>query len=893
MKNTKKVVSLSELAKPGRRYQRQVWLAVFSMLAFMVIYFALASWFGWTAYRLFADPSPTLGDVLVGGGCGFMAVFMLKALFFVQRERAGNALEVTQKSHPQLLAFIHSLADQVRAPRPKRVYLSPSVNARVFYDLSILNFIFPSKKNLEIGLGLVNVLTVSELKAVLAHEFGHFSQRSMAIGIWVYVAQQIAWHIVAKRDALDRLINFISNIHLYVSWIGWIVSIIVWSIRSVMDSLFRLVMIAQGSLSREMEFNADLVAVSVTGSDELVHALYKLQAADNAWERATSFAAAELGAGRAVQDIFDIQQRLIEKIAFILDDPEYGKAPAIPVRNREQHRVFKNDFVQPPSMWASHPSSVDREENAKRQYVPSQHDGNSAWKLFGNAQQLREEATAKLLAKPDAAVVASKEQSASALDASYALAKFDPRYRGAYLNRPLTYLALKVGELYDDMPQNELRHVLQNLYPPQLKEQLEKLRGVESELNNLQALQASLSHTHAGKILFRGREISRRALSATIAQVEQEVQQAQQAIFAHDKQCRSAHLLAAEQIGGGWRDYLIGLMAVLHFAEHTRMTLHEAYGNLRNVLAVVTTDGKVSGKEMKLVLVAANELYDVLEFIFASNRSVKLDEALCQRMKLKAWSDAFEEFSLTGAVKENVSQWLNVIDGWVNVSSYRLSRLAHEALEQLLDSELFVALSAASGAQPVAVAPAASSVPQDYRVMVPGSQRNYLKPSWWDRFYIGDGWAFGFIRLATAVCLVAAAIIYGSNAGLDSSISIYNGLSRPVSVHLPNSTLTLAPFSTTNIESELGKSPEITTTTTQDNQVIERFRPEVSGHGKHYVYNIAGASLLLEETIGYGVEVKQPFRPLDAARWRTYSANYFFEEPPKSIESKSGKETRT
>ena len=47
------------------------------------------------------------------------------------------------------------------------------MNAAVFYDLSIFNLFFPSKKNLEIGLGLVNVLNLGEFKAILAHEFGH------------------------------------------------------------------------------------------------------------------------------------------------------------------------------------------------------------------------------------------------------------------------------------------------------------------------------------------------------------------------------------------------------------------------------------------------------------------------------------------------------------------------------------------------------------------------------------------------------------------------------------------------------------------------------------------------------------------------------------------------
>jgi len=35
----------------------------------------------------------------------------------------------------------------------------------------------PVKKNLQIGMALVNSVTVTEFKAILAHEFGHFSQK--------------------------------------------------------------------------------------------------------------------------------------------------------------------------------------------------------------------------------------------------------------------------------------------------------------------------------------------------------------------------------------------------------------------------------------------------------------------------------------------------------------------------------------------------------------------------------------------------------------------------------------------------------------------------------------------------------------------------------------------
>src|SRR5262245_33239097 len=117
----------------------------------------------------------------------------------------------------------------------------------------------PPKKNLEIGLGLVNSLTLGEFRAVLAHEFGHFAQRAMAVGRWVYIAQQIAAHLVARRDKLDGFLNGLSRVDLRVAWIGWLMRLIVWSIRSIVESAFSLVVLLQRALSREMELQADLV----------------------------------------------------------------------------------------------------------------------------------------------------------------------------------------------------------------------------------------------------------------------------------------------------------------------------------------------------------------------------------------------------------------------------------------------------------------------------------------------------------------------------------------------------------------------------------------------------------------------------------------------------------
>ncbi len=265
--------------RPTAAYQRHAYLAVAALVVFLAGYFALTAWFGWTSWRLVNAAMHArkyeiwLG--LAGLAAGLLTIFMLKALIFVRRSSTRGDLEITAASHPRLVGFLHQLADEAGAPRPRKIYLSPTVNAGVFYDLTLLSLVLPTRKNLVIGLGLVNVLTLSELKAVLAHEFGHFAQRSMRVGRWVYTAQQVAGHLVHKRDWLDGALRGLSQIDLRVAWIGWILRGIVWAIRAVVDTLFRGVQALERALSREMELQADLVAVSLTGSDALVHALAK------------------------------------------------------------------------------------------------------------------------------------------------------------------------------------------------------------------------------------------------------------------------------------------------------------------------------------------------------------------------------------------------------------------------------------------------------------------------------------------------------------------------------------------------------------------------------------------------------------------------------------------
>jgi len=879
-------VPLSELARPTRAYHLRAWAAMAGLAAFVVLYLALAAWFVWTAWRLTLGADAGGKDAwvgwIVGLGSAFLAVFMLKALFFVRHGEGDDGLEVTPADQPELFAFLHKLADRAGAPRPHRVFLSARVNAAVFYDLSLLNLVFPSRKNLEIGLGLVNALTLGELRAVLAHEFGHFAQRSMAVGRWVYVAQQIAGHLVARRDKLDDFLAALSRFDIRVAWVGWLLNLIVWSIRSLVDSAFQLVLLMQRALSREMEMNADLVAVSLTGSDALIHALHRLQAADDAWSRAISFTFGEKQHGRRVRDLFAVQTHLVGHMGRLLNDSAYGQVPPAGA-DPKTHRVFKADLAQPPRMWLTHPLNHEREANAKRHYVAAPVDNRSAWELFTGTQTLREDVTARLLGDGE---MPEDADAFATLDRQFDREHLNRRYRGVYFGRSAVRWAATLPELHETAPQPSAL-AFDTLYPASLAADMERLRSLERELEQLNALQSGALKPSGGVIRHRGRTIKRARLTAAIGEVEYELADANRRLQAHDRRCRSLHRAAAAAFGDGWPEYLDGLLAALHHAEHTEAHLRDLQGVLGNSVAIVTATRRVSKSGVARVISDSEALWRALHQVHDSAPAVSLDASLLGRLKATSWTDMLGTCDLGQPVRENINDWLKVVDGWVDHVAHLCGAVRVHALEQLLQAEAELAGHVRAGTRPDA-APAPSKLPAAYPLLVPGQERpRQTRLGAWGRFQTADGVVAGGARLAVAGGIVAAVLGFGFSVGT-GSLMIYNGLSRPVNVRVGDAPeVTVPAFG--HVGQTIGSADAVRiTTTTTDGREIEHFDADTHARFGQFVYNVAGAGSLVEWTAVYGNTAPVPDRPLGAPRWLTTGADLLFEDAPRQISAKGG-----
>ncbi|NHZ93380.1 M48 family metalloprotease [Massilia sp. CCM 8733] len=594
-----------ELAAPSAAYKNSVRLAVASLLLFVALYCAMAGWFVVTAWQVFVDGAGSdLGSFsYFMGACSlFIGALMIKAMISVRSARYDGLLEVTETDQPRLFAYLFELADAARAPRPHKVFLSASVNAAVFYDISLYNLIFPARKSLEIGLPLVNALSRGELRAVLAHEFGHFAQRSMAVGGWVYVARQIVSHVVTQRDKLDAFLDGAIRIDARLVLIVGPLQLIIWSIRSLVDSVFRLVVMMQRALSREMEMQADLVAVSLTGSDALIHALHRTRGADDAWTRALAFIASEHAAGRATRDVFSVQTELLRLTSGILNDPAYAEVPPLPEQGRERHRIFKAGLAQRPRMWLTHPLNHEREDNAKRIYVAAPADPVSAWSVFDHTASLRAAITRHLLGEGDSVAV-DLEQSLKALAQPFEREQFHARYRGIYFGRALTRHARDMGALRAGHYQAK-QELLDSLYPAAL--------------------------------------VRLRADCATIAA----------RLHQHDWLCRSWHQNMGHQLGRGWDAYLDGLLALVHYAEHRLAALRDAQGMLDNAVAMVTALRRVNADGVTRVVGEAGELYNVLTQLYREAGSVHLSPRLVEQLGMAAdWRAALGQFTMQSPAK--------------------------------------------------------------------------------------------------------------------------------------------------------------------------------------------------------------------------------------------------
>ena len=337
--------------------------------------------------------------LMLGGGLVcfgvLILVFLVKFIFKVNKVDRSHLTRITQAEQPDLFKMIDEIVEEVGTDFPKKVYLSSEVNASVFYDSSFWSMFFPVRKNLHIGLGLMNTISIDELKAILAHEFGHFSQKSMRTGSYVYNVNQVIYNTLYDNEGYGNFTQKLAGISNYLAIFVVLANKIIAGIQSVLKRIYDVVNLNHLALSREMEFHADTVAASVAGSDALITALHRLQLADYSLNNVFNYYNGKIIDKEKTNNIFPQQKFVMDFYANLQDISIENNLPIV---SEEHYNKFNKSKLVLKDQWSSHPSTKDRVAHLRKLNYPLKRYGDGiATDLLTNKHLVLEQITKKLL----------------------------------------------------------------------------------------------------------------------------------------------------------------------------------------------------------------------------------------------------------------------------------------------------------------------------------------------------------------------------------------------------------------------------------------------------------------------------------------------------------------
>jgi heat shock protein HtpX len=160
---------------------------------------------------------------------------------------------LTPDRHPRLFKELDTIAEATDQEKPAEVYLVPDVNAWVSQRGGVMGL--GGRRVMAVGLALLHSLTVSELRAVLVHEFGHYYGGDTKLGPWVYKTR------VAIARTIMGLRQHGSVLQMPFVWYG------------------KMFLRITHAVSRGQEYAADRLAASIAGASALKDGLRSIHKA--------------------------------------------------------------------------------------------------------------------------------------------------------------------------------------------------------------------------------------------------------------------------------------------------------------------------------------------------------------------------------------------------------------------------------------------------------------------------------------------------------------------------------------------------------------------------------------------------------------------------------------
>ncbi len=354
---------------PGERRIRSVYkfvIAVLSIFFYLSIPFAILLLLvvvGGAFYLFFLIGRIPIQLALILVLMLFASLFAIaKSLFSRTRDiPPGRRLERIEA--PELWALLENVAKKLQVKPVNKIYVTPGAEIAVYEKGSLLQKLRGAgQRNLILGMGALPGLTQGQLTAILAHEYGHFSNRDTAGG---NLAHQVYTSLqqMAQRLIKAGATQFFNPVWLFI--LGY-------------QRIFLRITLGA---SRLQEVLADRYAAIAYGGQNFIEGLQGIIRQGFAFPLQADYEIRRsLELNRPIHNLYDLpfEERL---------------------RGELEKRV-QEAMVRPTSQYDSHPAPKERIELIERlqvPYSPAQDDRRPALRLFPNPEGLQREITAQLM----------------------------------------------------------------------------------------------------------------------------------------------------------------------------------------------------------------------------------------------------------------------------------------------------------------------------------------------------------------------------------------------------------------------------------------------------------------------------------------------------------------
>ena len=181
-------------------------------------------------------------------------------------------VKIDLAKHPRLSSLVRHIAVTLGEQIPGEVYLLPDANAWVTERDSASAT--HNRRVMGIGLPLMQALTVSEFRAVLAHEFGHFFSGDTRLGPRVYKTRSAMARVIQNLGSGSDFLNFLRRF----VWARLVHSLVVGAIIAYWKAFLRITQL----IFRRQEYRSDELACHLAGSDAFIEGLQKVHTASAA-----------------------------------------------------------------------------------------------------------------------------------------------------------------------------------------------------------------------------------------------------------------------------------------------------------------------------------------------------------------------------------------------------------------------------------------------------------------------------------------------------------------------------------------------------------------------------------------------------------------------------------